>query len=428
MKHITKYHKKASLAFIVTAISASLIFVFSAVFFDFSKDYGRGHIEVYVNGEFVGNVSEKSDAELAYKMAYSKLVNEYNSIVFTKDQITLEEKPEEWAETLTTDDLSEIILSSIKNNMDGSLSKGYMISSGDYSVVVDSMESVAAFLGDVGSEYTDGDDFNVGLDSLSDGSLTGVTYAVSNTADEESSNYTSLGFSDSLDIRPVYTESENIISTNDALSSYENGSSIDVITTSTYNCDEMYDAEIEYVDDDSSYRGINTTIQEGVQGYRNATYTIYYLNGEETDRLLTDSVVYQEAVPEIIAQGTIEPPAFVQPCEGGINSYFGYRWGTLHRGIDYGATYGSDVWASAAGTVTQIAYEYGWGNYVLIDHGNGIETRYAHLSGFNCYVGQYVEQFQVIGFCGSTGNSTGPHVHFEIQINGSVVDPLAYIE
>ena len=119
-----------------------------------------------------------------------------------------------------------------------------------------------------------------------------------------------------------------------------------------------------------------------------------------------------------------------------VTSYFGYRsagstngvGSTNHKGIDIGQVYYSTtVKASKAGRVTVATYSSSYGNYVMIDHGDGSVTVYAHISSLKVSAGQYVSQGQAIGITGSTGHSTGPHLHFEIRINGSYVDPLAYL-
>ncbi|MFN4219300.1 MAG: murein hydrolase activator EnvC family protein [bacterium] len=116
-----------------------------------------------------------------------------------------------------------------------------------------------------------------------------------------------------------------------------------------------------------------------------------------------------------------------------ITSYFGYRvhpiWGgtRFHSGIDIGAPYGAPIYAAADGVVIFAGWYYGYGNTIIIDHGSGISTLYAHCSSISVYKGQVVSKGQVIGRVGSTGNSTGPHLHFEIQINGQPVNPLNYL-
>jgi murein DD-endopeptidase MepM/ murein hydrolase activator NlpD len=99
----------------------------------------------------------------------------------------------------------------------------------------------------------------------------------------------------------------------------------------------------------------------------------------------------------------------------------------MHEGIDIGASSGTPIWAAAAGTVIWSGWRGGYGNCVVVDHGNGLATLYGHSSALLVPVGQRVSQGETIALVGSTGNSTGPHLHFEVRVNGSAVDPLLYL-
>ena len=113
-----------------------------------------------------------------------------------------------------------------------------------------------------------------------------------------------------------------------------------------------------------------------------------------------------------------------------ISSHFGERSSrrsSYHTGTDFATSTGTAIYAWQSGIVTTAGWQGAYGNMIAIDHGNGLVTRYAHMSGYATYEGQYVEEGQVIGYVGSTGNSTGPHLHFEIMINGDFVNPENYI-
>ena len=126
---------------------------------------------------------------------------------------------------------------------------------------------------------------------------------------------------------------------------------------------------------------------------------------------------------------------YIWPCSARyITSPFGKRTSpggigsTNHKGVDIGASYGSSIYATKAGTVIVSSYDAGgYGNYVQIDHGGGNYTLYGHMSKRLVSVGQTVSQGEVIGLCGSTGASTGPHVHYEIWVNRTRIDPLPYL-
>lgn len=120
-------------------------------------------------------------------------------------------------------------------------------------------------------------------------------------------------------------------------------------------------------------------------------------------------------------------PRFAWPVSGPITSPFGMRWGSLHPGIDIGVPLGTPVHAAAAGKVVWCGWMSGYGNFVLIDHGGGYATGYGHNTSVAVSCGQEVAQGQVIAYSGCTGFCTGPHVHFEVRVNGTPVDPLGYL-
>jgi murein DD-endopeptidase MepM/ murein hydrolase activator NlpD len=115
------------------------------------------------------------------------------------------------------------------------------------------------------------------------------------------------------------------------------------------------------------------------------------------------------------------------PVSAPITSPFGWRWGRMHEGIDLGAAYGTPIAAAAAGTVIYAGWLGGYGNLTVIDHGGGLATAYGHQSRIAVSIGQQVARGEIIGYVGSTGHSTGPHLHFEVRVNGQAVDPLGYL-
>ena len=125
------------------------------------------------------------------------------------------------------------------------------------------------------------------------------------------------------------------------------------------------------------------------------------------------------------------PPApssgFIWPVSGPITSPFGMRWGTLHPGIDIGVPTGTPIHAAGTGTVIWCGWMSGYGNLVMIDHHNGLATLYGHQSRIAVSCNQQVSQGETIGYVGCTGFCTGPHLHFEVRLNGTAVDPLGYL-
>lgn len=124
---------------------------------------------------------------------------------------------------------------------------------------------------------------------------------------------------------------------------------------------------------------------------------------------------------------------FVAPVEGRVSSPFGWRnvsvnGNRYHGGLDIAANMGTPVVAARSGVVTRAGWWGSYGNVVVLDHGDGAETRYAHLSAVTVRVGQGLRQGDVLGRVGSTGASTGPHLHFEVRFDGRAVDPLPYLQ
>jgi murein DD-endopeptidase MepM/ murein hydrolase activator NlpD len=118
---------------------------------------------------------------------------------------------------------------------------------------------------------------------------------------------------------------------------------------------------------------------------------------------------------------------FIWPLSGPITSPFGMRWGTLHPGIDIGVPTGTPIHAAGSGTVVWCGWMSGYGNLVMIDHHNGLATLYGHQSRIAVGCNQEVAQGATIGYVGCTGFCTGPHLHFEVRLNGAPVDPLGYL-
>lgn len=197
---------------------------------------------------------------------------------------------------------------------------------------------------------------------------------------------------------------------------------------------EDYEAETQYIPNDEWYTTKSVTIQEPSAGRRKVAAIVEYKNGQEQSREIVDELVYADAVPKIVERGTQIPPTYIKPISGGsLSSGFGARSSptkgasTNHKGVDWATPIGTTVYASNAGTVAFAGWASGYGYAVYINHSDGRQTRYGHLSKVLVSAGQTVSQGERIALSGNTGRSTGPHVHFEIRINGTAVNPLKYL-
>lgn len=196
--------------------------------------------------------------------------------------------------------------------------------------------------------------------------------------------------------------------------------------------------DIVYETDSAMRYGDTKTKQPGVDGEREVTLQLVQTNGVETARQEISSNTLVEAVDEIVIQGAIVKTAarsttyvtdagMIWPTTATrISSGYGARRG--HSGVDIDGDYGDPVWAAKSGTVKSAGYNGTYGLEVVIDHGDSLSTRYAHLQSVCVSAGDEVEIGEQIGEEGSTGKSTGSHLHFEVMINGSQVNPMSYVK
>ncbi len=207
-----------------------------------------------------------------------------------------------------------------------------------------------------------------------------------------------------------------------------------VMETFTYMETVAY--QTEYVDDPDMYTYNTKTLQNGKDGEVEVLAEAVYIDGVEYSSNVLSRTVITEPTTRIIAKGTKTPPpksptgTFTSPVVGGVVSsrYGVYRGGgSYHTGLDIALPTGSTIVASDGGVVTYAGWNGGYGYLVTVTHANGYETRYAHCSQILVKVGQQVGKGEPIAKVGSTGNSTGPHIHFEIRINGNTVNPAPYI-
>ena len=211
---------------------------------------------------------------------------------------------------------------------------------------------------------------------------------------------------------------------------------IKIVKTVSYTEDIAY--ETVKIKDDSLYKTQTKVKTSGQKGEKAITAEITYVDGAQISKKIISEKVTREPKTREVYVGTKALPVttsplagtgtFIRPISGGYTScaYGGYRG---HKGVDLtmSGAHGKPIYASASGTVIQAGWSGGYGKCVKISHANGYSTWYAHMSSYNVSVGDTVYQGQQIGRIGSTGNSTGPHLHFELRINGTAVNPMRYI-
>lgn len=197
--------------------------------------------------------------------------------------------------------------------------------------------------------------------------------------------------------------------------------------------------EINYTYNSKKLKGYKSVSKKGSAGKAEVEKTVTLINGDVRNEEILSNTVLTAAVPEVVVIGTKKPTYYAGIASGGtgrfgwplrglISSRYGRRGREFHTGLDIAAPRGSNVSAADGGVVCYAGWNGGYGLCVMINHGNGYQTLYGHLSKISVKSGQKVSKGQKIGNCGSTGRSTGPHVHFEVRKNGSRVNPINYLK
>lgn len=281
---------------------------------------------------------------------------------------------------------------------------------------------------------------------------------------------TTTEFANKVEVKELDDYDKKALTTEELITLGMDKFSINLATDYIYKDEVEFETEVTY--DDTKPSSYKKVVREGKNGITEWTVRYTFTDGEITDSEITGSKVTQELVNEEVVIGTLEEEedydgdydddysgdysgdsysdesynggetdttyttggsgSFIWPLPHthNLTSLFEWRWGRMHNGIDIagGDDYGQPIIASDSGEVIWSGNDGGgYGNYVMIDHGNGYVTVYGHASELACSTGDYVSQGQVIAYVGSTGNSTGPHLHFEIRLNGEYLNPLNFV-
>ncbi len=435
----------------------SVVFLIAIVRYGMGLDYA---ISVVCNGEELGIISSESEFEAAEQEVAQRIASAEGDVNMTFHptytlKIVSEEDQYVDSQTLA----NKLIAGSAE-----SLSEAYGVYvDGEFIGAVEDKEAVASEMDRILAEYA----------SSLDDMVNEVYYAKEITY--QSGIYLTSSVSTSQEILDILTAVEDtedryVVQSSDSPQliaakfnmelaeleklnpkleeNFEEGMLVKVITTERYipiahtknmTVTSYIDYETVDVETSALNLGERELIAKGVMGEKTSDVLVTYVNGIETSREVLSSAITKEPVPEQIGIGTYSPePAsestvimgngmFGWPVGGGYISD-GYISDRNHKGIDIAAPYKTEVYASGSGTVIAAGWNSGgYGNYVIIEHENGYSTLYAHCSVVIAVEGQEVEKGQLIGYVGSTGNSTGNHVHFEVRVNNICTNPCDYL-
>ncbi len=209
---------------------------------------------------------------------------------------------------------------------------------------------------------------------------------------------------------------------------------ISILTKEYVELVETIPYETTYEDTSALYEGDRKIIAQGSEGQRELKAYIIKENGVVVNREVVEEKVIAQPTDKIVAKGTKPRPktmatgAFSSPTRGRLTSGFGMRWGSRHEGIDVAAPTGTPINAADGGKVSFAGKNGAYGNLVIVDHENGYQTYYAHNNSILVKKGDRVHKGQKIATVGSTGRSTGPHLHFEVRKGGKPINPLNFVK
>ena len=261
-----------------------------------------------------------------------------------------------------------------------------------------------------------------------------------------------LGVEEFLIVNPEFTSSNNLLSVGQKVSIALIDPVFSIVVEKHVVEDMDKPFEIVTKNDSSMYVGTTKVQTEGTNGVQRVTSKVKYVNGEPQPAIITNSTTIVEPISKVVLKGTKQyesgytgggVPAQVGGSWGWptvypyiVTSEYKYRWGKLHAGIDIsGCGFGSPIYSIGSGVVTEVVSSCpgqgyygsrcggGYGNVVYINHGNGVVVKYAHLNTVTARVGQTVSRGQVVGTMGNSGSSTGTHLHFEVRVNGTAINP-----
>ena len=440
--------------------------------------------EVLLNGEVIGAVADPEVVNQAFLNARARIARETEGLVLGNVECSLQKVPRLFGTTLEQSELENVIYDLLKEQVKAAKQKYYLVKVNEFTVYLYGIDEVKALLEAALKPYDPDGLFEVNV--ISDTSRELNVFTVEVTPKEElaeGDGLKALNFSEKVEISEAYVDADRVSKISEAIEAvtketeknqtYEvqpgdtlsviansRGYYVDevlalnpgltrdatlhlgdeivisvpepelsVLTTEQSTYEEDYDAETQYIENDSWYTTQQVVRQEAVPGHHEVTVLTTSRNGTETSREMVSENVITEPVPEIIEKGTQTPPTYIKPITGGtLTSTFKWRWGRMHKGIDWAVPKGTAVRASCGGTVVSAGWSGGYGNCITICHPDGKQTRYGHLSKILVSAGQKVDQGQKIALSGNTGRSTGPHVHFEILVNGTQVNPLKYLQ
>lgn len=438
-------------------IALIIIFVsliFASVLIQANMNEQTNIYKISYKSNQIGFIEDKEVMNQVTKNVKDRLERELSTSILMDEIVTILPVCKNDQIIMTEQEIEDRLYNTLFYSKDDFLVKANVLSvNDDTKVIVKDEETVQSILDDVKSNY-----LNDGLlsaenaefvDSVKDTSLFVETSSIIEAEEaveqlksskEEKVTYTiksgdtlyeialdnDMSLSDLLKINPELSQN-SLIHIGQELNLMVPKPVLSVKAKEKITYQEDISAPVEYQNDDTQYKSYSKVIQEGESGIKEITSNVTYVNGLEVEREVIAEKVIKEPVKKVVSVGTRSLPVFGMPVYGRVTSPFGLRRGKLHTGIDFGVSTGTRIKASESGTVIFAGWSGGYGYLVKISHDNGYTTYYAHNSRLYVKKGQTVSKGEAIAASGNTGNSTGPHLHFEIRKNGVPQNPAKYI-
>lgn len=381
---------------------------------------------ICVNNSSFGNYATQQEAANVIAQARKQANMTTDDVVLADFEYSVVETDKD-SEAANEDVVEKLCSLMLESQLDKKV-KAYVLKADGFSVTLNDEAAVVDVLNRVVDQYDTSNEYTVVLDD-NESREQNILKAFATPAVENVTGVnTSISFGQDVYAMPVYTVESEISSVDDAVFDITANSKINIYTTQTQQYTEEYNLETEYIEVDSWYTSQKQVVQEAQSGVHEVVASVKFINGVEVERDILQDVVISQPVAKVVKIGTKEAPTFIKPINGGsFSSPFGGRWGRQHKGVDWSCSVGTNVYASCGGTVSFAGWQNGFGNTIVINHGDGLKTRYAHLSKITVSSGDKVSQGERIGLSGNSGNSTGPHLHFEVLLDGEQVNPMNYL-
>ena len=439
------YHKGRTA---IASVFATLILV--AFSFILAEFFSSGY-DAYINGTYVATISEKSDLQTKIQQLNQKIVETTGEAGDIPAQVDYVFKfvPKE---NLTEEqEISRNLLT-----FSSLLKDAYVITVDSMPVTtVASLSDAAASFDTVKEQYKDGqsdvsveilNEIKVESDIVPVSDISSVSAAAQSLNAQKSVDVDYIVQSDDSlwslarendlsieDIKELNPGLEETLADGSVIHLIQQQPILDVKTVQNTSYQEAVTPPVNEIEDNNLYEGTTQVVDPGCEGVKMVNAQIIKINGQEVDRMVVSESVISAPTPSSVIVGTRPVPTgigsgeFERPYVGVITSRFGSRWGSVHKGIDIGGSTGDPVLSSDEGTVTFAGWnDGGYGYLVILDHGNGYQTYYAHLDEILVQEGYIIEKGYQLGKLGSTGRSTGPHLHFEVRKDGEPQDPETY--